>query len=546
MHFSDLKISTRMTLGFGLMSLLICTMGGLSLTLAKRADSAFHTIIDDRYPKVLHLHVAKEDVVTVELALTQIALDPRPDNVREQESLMAAKRKEITHLFDDLGRQITSDKGKAALAETLRARGVYAQQMERFFDLSHAGKMDEARGVLTGPMVAPRKAYFDALSALIAYQEQLADTAQAEAVAAGTQLNVLVLALTAMALVLSILLAVLIVRSTTRPLRQAVAAARAVARAVAAGDLSQPIAFRGTNESAQLLEALHSMQASLVSLVGQVRHSCHSVANSSAEIAQGNNDLSMRTEEQASALEETAASMEELATTVHTSTDSARQANALAFDASNVATRGGEVVAEVVATMRGINDGSRRISDIIGVIDSIAFQTNILALNAAVAVARAGEQGRGFAVVATEVRNLAGRSAEAAREIKGLIVSSVERVETGTVLVDRAGQTMTEVVQAIRRVTQVVSEITTATGEQSQGMDQINEAVMQIDQTTQQNAALVEEMAAAAASLNQQANALVQTVAVFQLPHDAPAGSATTQRIAPQAQRTPGLLPARA
>ena len=542
MHFSDLKISTRMTLGFGLMSLLICTMGGLSLTLAKRADSAFHTIIDDRYPKVLHLHVAKEDVVTVELALTQIVLDPRPDNVREQESLMAAKRKEITHLFDDLGRQITSDKGKAALAETLRARGVYAQQMERFFDLSHAGKMDEARGVLTGPMVAPRKAYFDALSALIAYQEQLADTAQAEAVAAGTQLNVLVLALTAMALVLSILLAVLIVRSTTRPLRQAVAAARAVA----AGDLSQPIAFRGTNESAQLLEALHSMQASLVSLVGQVRHSCHSVANSSAEIAQGNNDLSMRTEEQASALEETAASMEELATTVHTSTDSARQANALAFDASNVATRGGEVVAEVVATMRGINDGSRRISDIIGVIDSIAFQTNILALNAAVEVARAGEQGRGFAVVATEVRNLAGRSAEAAREIKGLIVSSVERVEAGTVLVDRAGQTMTEVVQAIRRVTQVVSEITTATGEQSQGMDQINEAVMQIDQTTQQNAALVEEMAAAAASLNQQANALVQTVAVFQLPHDAPAGSATTQRIAPQAQRTPGLLPARA
>ena len=538
MHFSDLKISTRMTLGFGLMSLLICTMGGLSLTLAKRADSAFHTIIDDRYPKVLHLHVAKEDVVTVELALTQIALDPRPDNVREQESLMAAKRKEITHLFDDLGRQITSDKGKAALAETLRARGVYAQQMERFFDLSHAGKMDEARGVLTGPMVAPRKAYFDALSALIAYQEQLADTAQAEAVAAGTQLNVLVLALTAMALVLSILLAVLIVRSTTRPLRQAVAAARAVA----AGDLSQPIAFRGTNESAQLLEALHSMQASLVSLVGQVRHSCHSVANSSAEIAQGNNDLSMRTEEQASALEETAASMEELATTVHTSTDSARQANALAFDASNVATRGGEVV----ATMRGINDGSRRISDIIGVIDSIAFQTNILALNAAVEAARAGEQGRGFAVVATEVRNLAGRSAEAAREIKGLIVSSVERVEAGTVLVDRAGQTMTEVVQAIRRVTQVVSEITTATGEQSQGMDQINEAVMQIDQTTQQNAALVEEMAAAAASLNQQANALVQTVAVFQLPHDAPAGSATTQRIAPQAQRTPGLLPARA
>ncbi|WP_291517113.1 methyl-accepting chemotaxis protein [Acidovorax sp.] len=541
MNFSDLKISTRMTLGFGLMSLLICIMGGLSLTLAKRADSAFHTIIDDRYPKVLHLHVAKEDVVTVELALTQIVLEPRPDNLRAQESLIAGKRQEITRLFDELGRQITSDKGKAALAETLGARGAYSRQMERFFDFARAGKIDEARSVLTGPMVAPRKAYFDSLSALIAYQEKLADTAQAEAVAAGTQLNVLVLALTAVALVLSIVLAVLIVRSTTRPLQRAVAAARAVA----SGDLSQPIAFRGTNETAQLLQALHSMQTSLARLVGQVRHSCDSVANSSAEIAQGNNDLSMRTEEQASALEETAASMEQLNATVHTSTENARQANALALDASTVATRGGHVVAEVVATMKGINDSSQRISDIIGVIDSIAFQTNILALNAAVEAARAGEQGRGFAVVATEVRNLAGRSAEAAREIKGLIVSSVERVEAGTALVDRAGQTMTEVVQAIHRVSQVVGEITAATGEQSQGIDQINEAVMQIDQTTQQNAALVEEMAAAATSLNQQATALVQTVAVFKLPHEAPEGGAAPQRFTPPVA-APALLPGRA
>jgi methyl-accepting chemotaxis protein len=259
------------------------------------------------------------------------------------------------------------------------------------------------------------------------------------------------------------------------------------------------------------------MQASLMSVVSNVRANSESVATASAQIAQGNQDLSQRTEEQASALQETAASMEQLSSTVKQNADNARQANQLAQGATGVAVKGGEVVSQVVTTMKGINDSSKKIADIISVIDGIAFQTNILALNAAVEAARAGEQGRGFAVVASEVRNLAGRSAEAAKEIKQLITASVERVEHGTALVDQAGETMTEVVGAIQRVTDIMGEISAASIEQSAGVSQVGEAVSQMDQVTQQNAALVEESAAAAESLKSQARALVQAVAFFNL-----------------------------
>ncbi|KAB2894866.1 MAG: HAMP domain-containing protein, partial [Burkholderiaceae bacterium] len=307
--------------------------------------------------------------------------------------------------------------------------------------------------------------------------------------------------------------ALLFSRSVIRPLDEAVQ----VSRAVADGDLTVARQSTGRDEIAQLLNALHDMQASLSRVVRHVRHNADSVATASAEIAQGNNDLSARTEEQASALEETAASMEELSSTVRQNADNAHQANQLAVSASSVATQGGDVVAQVVSTMRGINDSSHRIADIIGVIDGIAFQTNILALNAAVEAARAGEQGRGFAVVAGEVRSLAQRSAEAAKEIRTLIHASVERVQQGTKLVDRAGETMTEVVTAIRRVTDIMGEISAASGEQSAGVAQVGEAIAQMDQATQQNAALVEESAAAADSLKAQAQQLVQAVAVFRL-----------------------------
>lgn len=290
-----------------------------------------------------------------------------------------------------------------------------------------------------------------------------------------------------------------------------------VASRIAQGDLSGGIVARSNDEVGRLMISLEQMQTSLVKTVSSVRQGAEGVSTASAEIASGNHDLSARTESQASALEETAASMEELSATVKQNADGARQANQLAMSASSVATEGGEVVAQVVETMKGISDGSTKMADIINVIEGIAFQTNILALNVAVEAARAGEQGRGFAVVASEVRSLAGRSAEAAKEIKSLINASVERVEQGAVLVDQAGATMTKVVSAIKRVTDLMGEISAASNEQAAGVAQVGEAVMQMDQATQQNAALVEEMAAAASSLKSQAQELVQTVAVFKL-----------------------------
>ena len=316
-----------------------------------------------------------------------------------------------------------------------------------------------------------------------------------------------------------------------------------VADRLAEGDLTSAVRPAGNDETMRLLKAMDRMQASFGGIVRVVQGNAHSVALSSAEIAQGNHDLSARTESQASALEQTAASMEELSSTVKQNADNARQANQLAMNASTVAVKGGEVVSQVVETMKGINESSRKISDIISVIDGIAFQTNILALNAAVEAARAGEQGRGFAVVASEVRSLAGRSAEAAKEIKGLIGASVTRVEQGTTLVDQAGVTMTEVVSSIKRVTDIMGEISAASNEQSQGVSQVGEAVTQMDQATQQNAALVEQMAAAAGSLKSQASELVQSVAVFRLQDDGHAPLPAPHQVAARssAPRPPAL-----
>ena len=292
--------------------------------------------------------------------------------------------------------------------------------------------------------------------------------------------------------------------------------AASVARAVAKGDLTVRVPVE-PNDERSIMAALKDMQTNLAQVVSKVRHGSETVAAASHEIAQGNSDLSARTEQQASSLEETGAAMEELSSTVKHNADSERQANQLAMAAAAVASKGGEVVTQVVETMKGINDSSRKIADIIGVIDGIAFQTNILALNAAVEAARAGEQGRGFAVVASEVRSLAGRSADAAKEIKSLINASVERVEHGNALVENAGNTMTEVVSSIKRLTDIMGEISAANSEQTTGFEQVGQAVNNMDQATQQNAALVEEMAAATGSLNNQANDLVQIVAIFQL-----------------------------
>ena len=320
-------------------------------------------------------------------------------------------------------------------------------------------------------------------------------------------------AVLAVAVLLVVPLTLLNAASIVDPIR----AARRAAQIIAEGDLTQPIDVQGHDESAELLRALAQMQESLRTLVGQVRSTSDSIGTASAEIATGNQDLSQRTEQTASNLQQAASSMEQLTGTVKQSADSARQANQLASSAAEVAQRGGVVVAQVVSTMDEINASSKKIADIIGVIDGIAFQTNILALNAAVEAARAGEQGRGFAVVASEVRSLAQRSAEAAREIKALIGASVEKVEGGSRLVADAGATMNEIVNSVKRVSDIIGEITAASAEQSDGIGQINGSVTQLDQMTQQNAALVEESAAAAESLKAQAAALAQVVGTFKV-----------------------------
>ena len=513
MSLKDLKISTRLILGFGLLALLIALLGGIASVRISGIGESFDLVVRDKVPKVITLFEVEGDINVVARATRNMLILSDPAEIKKEEARIVAARKTISEKLDLLTKEVQSDSGKAVLAKVTEARARYLPALQKFVELVNAGKNDEGKALLMGEMRVAQNAYFGALDAMIKHQDDAMDVAAKSATDAVSSTKWIMGVSVCAALVAALLGAVWIIRAITRPLRQAVQ----VARAVAAGDLSSSFDSEGQNETAQLLAALQEMQTSLVRVVSEVRQGSDGVATASAEIAQADLDLSARTESQASSLEETAASMEQLSATVKQNADSARQANQLAISASSVATQGGEVVGQVVETMKGINDASRRISDIISVIDGIAFQTNILALNAAVEAARAGEQGRGFAVVASEVRSLAGRSAEAAKEIKSLISASVERVEQGTVLVDQAGTTMQEVVSSIRRVTDIMGEISAASQEQSLGVAQVGEAVTSLDQTTQQNAALVEQMAAAASSLNSQAGELVQAVSVFKL-----------------------------
>ena len=376
-----------------------------------------------------------------------------------------------------------------------------------------------------------------ALSELI---DSHAKKAEADADARGAQAGLTVLIATLFGGAVLLGLGWSLSARISRPIAHAVK----VTEAITAGDLATPVQREGSGETARLLASLQAMQGSLTRVVGAVRSNARNVAGASAEISQGNHDLSARTEQQAASLEQTAASMEELGSTVRLNADNAKQANQLALGASTVASKGGEVVSQVVDTMKGINDSSKKIADIISVIDGIAFQTNILALNAAVEAARAGEQGRGFAVVAGEVRNLAQRSADAAKEIKGLINSSVQRVEQGTQLVDQAGVTMQEIVTSIRRVADIMGEISSASVEQSEGVAQVGQAVTQMDQATQHNAALVQNSATAADKLRAQAAELVEAVAVFRLGNDAASAKPVARQTTAPAARPPVSKPA--
>lgn len=513
MLLKNLKISTRLFWGFGCMAVLITMLGASAVLLGQRASASFQTVTQDRIPKVLKLHLVKEDVMAAEQALAWMLVDNQPQHLRQHEQAVAVRSGKITQLFQTLHSQITSEQGKTALAHTEAARQAYTRHLANYYALIQSQQTDAAKALLLGPMLQQRQAYFEKLDALIAHQEQLAQATSATGAQAIGQITTAAIGLTGLALLVATAVGVGITRSTTTALHKAIE----VADTVAAGDLTCPIDTHGSNETAQLLQALHKMQQALAELVSQVRERSETVATVSAEIAQCNHDLSSRTESQAVVLQETASSMEQISTAVRLNAENAQTANDLAQSASAVARTGGKMVAEVVDTMQKINHSAHQMSAIVSVIDNLSFQTNILALNAAVEAAHAGEQGKGFGVVATEVRELAGRSAQAAREIKALIDTSVAQVEHGATQVEHAGHTINDIVQVIEHVQCIVGEISTASAAQSQGVAQINQAVATIDAVTQCNATQVEQMAAAATHLSHQAHDLVGTVAVFQL-----------------------------
>jgi methyl-accepting chemotaxis protein len=441
-----------------------------------------------------------------------------------------ATAQQVVELARQVEPMIKGAAEKALYEKIMAQRKLYSVARDSALKAKAAGDNDEAVKVLDQAYTPVAKAYQDLLQDMVKLQRSEID-ATARGIDATASLSTQLIALLAACAVgFGVVFSWLLTVGITRPIRQAVE----LAETVAGGDLTHTISATGKDETAALLRALGNMNDSLVKIVSEVRTGTDAISTASGEISAGNHDLSARTEQQASSLEETAASMEELTSTVKQNADNARQANQLSKTASDVAAQGGAVVGQVIVTMGSINESARKIVDIIGVIDGIAFQTNILALNAAVEAARAGEQGRGFAVVASEVRTLAQRSAAAAKEIKTLIGDSVDKVDAGARLVDQAGATMEQVVASIRRVTDIMGEITMASQEQTDGIEQVNQAIGQMDQVTQQNAALVEESAAAAESMQDQASKLAQVVGVFKLNR-----AAAPQRVEPRLRPVP-------
>jgi methyl-accepting chemotaxis protein len=509
---NNLKISTRLPLLMGAVLLTAICAGLFGIQQLNRALGSFvhvneHDLVEERLATAMLIGFKTQ----VQEWKNTLLRGKDPKQLERYWSAFQSQEAKVAGQAASLKQALPEGESLKLVGQFITAHAEMGAGYRKAFEAFKAAEFDIAVGdaAVKGMDRAPSE-LVEKLALNIATQSA-AHLQKAQA--SGERAAKISIALMLAAGVLGAIAVVLTSRSIVRPIRESLR----VAQAVAAGDLSSRIEVTRRDETGELLAALKTMNGNLVGIVSTVRNSSDSIATGSAQIAGGNADLSQRTEEQASALQQTAASMEELGTTVRQNADNARQANQLALNASGVAVRGGEVVGRVVETMKGINESSRQIAEIIGTIDGIAFQTNILALNAAVEAARAGEQGRGFAVVASEVRSLAQRSAEAAKDIKRLISVSVERVEQGTTLVDQAGTTMQDVVQAIRRVTDIVGEISSASGEQSQGVNQVGEAVTQIDQVTQQNAALVEESAAAAESLKHQSRQLVQAVAAFRL-----------------------------
>ena len=533
--FKNLSIKSRLIFIIAFLASLLVAIGALGLSGMSKSNEGLRTVYEDRTVALGQVDHIEALLLKNRLAIAVSQVTPTPEFIARQTEGIEKNIAEITKIWEAYtSTYLTPEEKKLADKFAEDRKRFVTEGLRPAIAALHANNLKEVERLVVEkirPLYAPVSEGIDKLGEL-QLAEAKKEYEEAQQRYASTR-NISIASII-IGLVLAAWIGFVLIRAIVRPLNEAVR----VANAVASGDLTSKIGTTSQDETGKLMQALKDMNDNLVTLVGDVRSSADTITTGAGEISSGNTDLSQRTEEQAASLEETAASMEQLAATVKQNAENARQANQLARGASEIASKGGAVVGQVVGTMSSINESSRKIVDIISVIDGIAFQTNILALNAAVEAARAGEQGRGFAVVAAEVRNLAQRSAAAAKEIKTLIGDSVGKVEDGTKLVDDAGKTMEEIVTAVKRVTDIMSEISAASAEQSTGVDQVNQAVTQMDEVTQQNAALVEEAAAAAESLSEEAQHLSQSVSVFKL--DSSGSSGSTQ---PQARRAPSARP---
>ena len=518
MNFSQMKLSTKLSAAFFVLIVLTMVVGTISVFKMAQIDRAVNEITHNWLPSVKYAAAMRDAANQIRRIEPSHIMSDTPEEFAAEDKRLEEAKARFAKAMEAYRQNMTEPEERAAFADFIKAKDAYFAIQVKLLEESRKGEAgsEAAQKIFQGES---RKAFNEMvglITKIVDINDSFSDRSAAAAEAAYASARMQVIGLVLVSLVLAVLLAVLILRDVTGILGGEPAEARELAREVAAGNLNNQIRLKN-GDTHSLMAALKAMQDSLADIVSRVRSGSESVASASSQIAQGNQDLSSRTESQASALEQTAASMEELSATVRHNADSAQQASQLTQTAHSIASQGGQMVGQMVQTMQGIHDSSRKMGDIIGVIDSIAFQTNILALNAAVEAARAGEQGRGFAVVASEVRSLAGRSAEAAKEIKRLIDDSVQRVGAGNALAQQTGETMQEMVGAIGKVNTIVSAISNASREQAEGVIQVGEAITQMDQVTQQNAALVEEMAAAATSLNSQSQELVQAISIFQV-----------------------------
>jgi methyl-accepting chemotaxis protein len=534
MHITHFKIGPRLATGFVLIGILMLCVAAIGIWGLRALQHDMRYIVEVQNPRIDQIHAISSEASAISVAVRDALVSETEEEAKPYVARLEKGRQIMGELLAKLDNAMVADTELAKQTqEALHgAYSAYTIEQVKLMRAVSAGKKELARKFLVEGVQPKLQAYLTALTQLREYEAGLMRLSEGNARRSYEQGRNTIIGILLLAAALTAALAYALTRSITRPLHYASAAADAISR----GDLSEAIHVEGSDETAGLTRSLSAMQQQLATIVQQIKTASDSVNTAAGEIARGNVDLSRRSESHASSLEETAASVEELTGTVKQNADRARQAAQLAGETSKVAGHGGQIVAEVVKTMASINESSRKITDIIGVINGIAFQTNILALNAAVEAARAGEQGRGFAVVAAEVRTLAQRSADAAKEIKALITDSTARIGAGSELAARAGKTMDGVVNSVKQVNGLIAEISTASQEQSSSVEQVSEAIMQMERMTQQNAAMVEESSAAAENVEDQAQALAQAVAVFKLRGDsrhtaAPVNEAQTPRV---------------